>query len=848
MSNTKKNTTPKNTRPKFTRRTSTILILLIWLVGLMPFFGILYLRYVTTDSSNLPSPAILETQEELLATTIFADDGITELGKYWKVNRTSVDYKDISPYVISALISTEDERFERHAGIDAKAVGRALTSFGGAGGASTISQQLAKQLFTLKEREDKRAAQLDNDDPDALTDEEKTIRRMHPLEKRFYEKIKENIIALRLEKRYTKKEVVTMYLNQFDFVNNAVGISSASRIYFNKHARDLSKIEAAMLVGMCKNPTLYNPYSYKVKNYRAIIANYENRNPEDITLEEIQQRREADSIRAIERRNTVLYKWYENSQKENNSLTATISREEYDSLKLLPVVTNYQSVDHKKGLAPYFRESLRSELRAVLRSTDDQGNLKYTKANGDAYDIYEDGLRIYTSINPKIQSYAEQALEKHLKEHLQQPFDKNNRRMRNFPFDNEIAESTVNNLMNSAKKRSDRYRNAKASGKSDKEIDQEFEAPIEMKVFSWQGEIDTVLTPMDSIRYYKNFIRAGLVSIEPQTGFIKAWVGGPNINHFAYDHVRQGKRQVGSTIKPFIYSAGMRFGVITSCMKTPNIPYCVDVQTGSKPTDMTAWCPKNAGVEMNGELISFGEGLAKSMNNLTVAVMSKMGGTAGPRAVAKLMRDLNIELREEDIVPAMCLGVMDLSLLEITAAQSAFVNKGIYTKPSALLRIEDRNGNIIYEHFPEAREVMSEELAYATLDIMRQVVTRGTAVSLRGTWRPWGGITHPTAGKTGTTQNNSDGWFMALTPDLVTGVWVGAEDMAIRFRSMEWGQGARMALPIYGYMMQKVYADKTINISTADFEVPFNYENSPYNCSINGNQGGGDEEYLELGF
>jgi len=835
-------TQQKKPARQFSKRTSRILLILLWFFGLMPLFGILYLRYVTTDNSNLPSPSILENQEELLATTIYADDGVTELGKFWKVNRTSVGYKDISPFVLSALISTEDERFKQHAGIDAKAVARALYSLGGAGGASTITQQLAKQIFTLKEREDKRLARLEGDNPEALTTEEKAIRKMNPLEKRLYEKVKENIIALRLEKRYTKEEIIMMYLNQFDFVHNAVGIASAARIYFNKHPRDLSKNEAAILVGMCKNPTLYNPYSYKVKNYRAIISTYEGRNSEDITDEEIKERKEADSLRAIERRNTVLYKWYENSQKENNALTAVLTKEEYDSLKQLPIVTSYQRVDHKEGLAPYFRESLRSELRTILNAKDNQGNYKYKKANGEPYDVYEDGLKIYTSINPKIQAYAEESLQKHLKENLQSPFDKNNRRMKNFPFDNAISKSTVDNLMQSAKKRSERYRNAKAAGKPDEEIDKEFETPQEMNIFSWEGEIDTVLTPMDSIRYYKNIMRAGLVSIEPQTGFIKAWVGGANINHFTYDHVRQGKRQVGSTIKPFIYSAGMRFGVITSCMTTPNIPYCVDVQTGSQPTDMTAWCPKNAGVDMDGKPISFGEGLAKSMNNLTVAVMAKMGGTAGPRAVAKLMRDLNIDLREEDIVPAMCLGVMDLSLLELTGAQSAFVNKGIYTKPSALLRIEDRNGNVIYEHFPESREVMSEELAYATLDIMRQVVTRGTAVSLRGTWRPWGGITHPTAGKTGTTQNNSDGWFMALTPDLVTGVWVGAEDMAIRFRSMQWGQGAKMALPIYGYMMQKVYADKSLNISTDNFEVPFNYENSVYNCTENGTSNGSDNQ------
>jgi penicillin-binding protein 1A len=824
----------KKEKKKFGRKTTILLILLIWLIGLSPMFGVLYLRYVSTDDSNLPSAAILENQEELLATTVYADDGSTELGKYWKVNRTSVQYNEISPFVISALISTEDERFKEHAGIDAKAVARAIKSMGGAGGASTITQQLAKLIFTLQEREEKKLARLENGG-DALTKEEKNTRKMGVLEKRLYEKVKENVIALRLEKRYTKEEILTMYLNQFDFISNAVGIATAARVYYNKSANDLAPEEAAMLVGMCKNPSLYNPYTFKVKNYRSILASRKDIAAEEVTTEQIKEARAKDSTRAANRRNTVLYKWYENSEKDNKQLLYKLSKKEYDSLKMLPILTNYQRVDHKSGLAPYFRESLRSEVTKILGSQDEDGNYIYTKENGRPYYLYEDGLKIYTTLSVDIQKHAENALKKHLSKNLQKPFDKNNRRMKNFPFDNRIDEETVDLLMNSAIKRSDRYRNLKNNGLSEAEIMKTFEKPSEMRIFSWEGEIDTVLTPLDSIRYYKNIMRAGLVSIEPQTGFIKAWVGGPDINHFGYDHVRQGKRQVGSTIKPFIYSAGMRFGVITECETTPNIEYCVDVQTGPRPTDMTSWCPKNAGVEMDGKPTPFGKGLASSMNNLTVAVMARMGGTAGPRAVAKLMRDLNIEIREEDVVPAMCLGVMDLSLLELTSAQAAFVNKGIYTKPTTIMRIEDRNGNVIYESFPDAKEVMSEELAYATLNLMKRVVYQGTGASLRGTWREWGGITHPTAGKTGTTQNNSDGWFMALTPDLVTGVWVGAEDMAIRFRSMQWGQGARMALPIYGYMMQEVYKDANIQISTKDFEVPIGYENSVYNCKENPN-------------
>ncbi|MDB2697601.1 transglycosylase domain-containing protein [Crocinitomicaceae bacterium] len=839
-----KNKDTSNPSKRLNKKTSNVLILIVWMVGLLPLFGILYLRYVKTEGGNLPSVAMLENQEEMLATTVFAGDGVTELGKYWKVNRTSVHYNEISNNVTAALVSTEDERYEEHSGIDAKAVGRALVNMGKAGGASTISQQLAKLMFTLKERDDKRNAQLEGKEE---TQEERTMRGMGKYEKRFYEKVKENIIALRLENRYTKKEIITMYLNQFDFLYNAVGIASAAKVYYNKEPKDLLAEEAAMLVGMCKNPGLYNPYGYKVKNYRRKIALEKGVTVDAVSDDEVKERKEKDSLRAVERRNTVLYKWYENSEKNNPALTAKITKEEYDSLKQIPLYTNYQTVDHKEGLAPYFRESLRNEVRALLSEKNEEGTLKYAKPDGSAYDIYEDGLKIYTTIDPRMQEYAEQAVVKHLGETLQGHFSKNNSRTKRYPFDNRISEETVNQLLNSALKRSERYRRGIQAGRSDEDVRKEFNEPIEMKVFSWTGEIDTVMTPMDSIRYYKNFLRTGLISIEPQTGFIKAWVGGADIHHFGYDHVKQGKRQVGSTIKPFIYSAGMRFGVLTSCETTPNIEYCVDVQTGPKPMDMTSWCPQNAGVDMNGQPISFRKGLAQSMNNITVAVMARMGGTAGPAAVAKLMRDLNIEIRDQDVVPAMCLGVMDLSLWEMVGAQCAFVNKGIYNKPTALMRIEDRNGNLIYEAIPQSKEVMSEELAYATVDIMKDVINGGTGGSLRAAWRPWGGITYPMAGKTGTTQNNADGWFMGLTPDLVTGVWVGAEDMAVRFRSMEWGQGARMALPIYGYLMQKVYADPTIKISKEDFEMPIGYENSPYNCRNNG-QNNSNTSVPDLGF
>lgn len=812
---------------KFGRRTRRVLILGIWLLALAPMLAILYLRYVVTTEEDLPSLAMLENPPELLASVIYSDDGETELGKYWKVNRQSVSYNEISPYVISALIATEDERFMEHSGIDAKAIGRALKGMGEGGGASTISQQLAKLIFTLKQREDARAAAL-TDDPEAAPKE--SLGKLGRMQKRLNEKVKENVIAVRLEQNYTKEEIITMYLNQFDFLYNAVGIASASRVYFNCEAKDLTMEQAAMLVGMCKNPSYINPLKHKVKNYRKKIAKRDSISEDAVAEADIQLLKDEDYAIALNRRETVLDQWLKASEAGNESLPVKINKAQHDSLMELDIVTDYQPVDHKKGLAPYFREILRGEVQDLLAEENENGDLKFAKADGSKYNIYEDGLRIYTTIDANMQKHGEYAVTRHLKETLQPEFSKNNAKTKNFPFSNRMKEEQIENIMKGSMKRSERYKKLKNADYSDAEIQKEFETPIEMKVFSWQGEIDTVLSPLDSMRYYKNFLQAGMVSINPQTGFIKCWVGGTDINHFAYDHVKLGKRQVGSTIKPFIYAAGMGFGVITPCDETPLIQYCVDVQKTSDAEKMESWCPGASGGKLDGRMVSYRWGLAQSSNPITVSVMSKMGGTAGPSAVAKLMRNLNIDLRNEDVVPAMCLGIMDLSLYEIVGAQSAIVNRGIYNKPTALLRIEDRNGNTIYEAYPESKQAMDEYLAYATLDLMKGVVGGGTGSSLRGS-RTWGGIKHPTAGKTGTTQNNSDGWFMGLTPELVTGVWVGAEDRGVNFRSMQWGQGARMALPIYGYYMQKVYADPKIKISTDDFDMPIGYLNSPYNCA-----------------
>lgn len=801
-----------------------MLTVLLWLGAFSPVLAIVLL-FTTQDEEELPSVEMLENPPELLASVVYADDGKTELGRYWSVNRTTVHYKDISPYVFDALIATEDERFLEHSGVDFRALGRAVTKMGSAGGASTITQQLAKLLFTLQERE--RIAQLKAEGKDVPEGPSGIMKRLN-------EKVKENIIAVRLEERYTKEEIITMYLNQFDFLYNAVGIENAAKVYFNKKPIDLTKNEAAMLVGMCKNPSLYNPHTYQIKDYRNAAAKNFEVPVEQVTSAQIKTMRESDSLRAIQRKNQVLYQWLRNSKKKNEALSSFLDQTEYDSLVQQPIQVDYQVVDHKEGLAPYFRESLRSELTALFKQKDENGKYLYTNEDGQPYNIYKDGLKIYTTINVSLQKYAEEALTRHLREDLQPQFDKNNARVKRFPFADhyEVTDERIERIMQRARQNSDRYTKLKEQGVSKKEIEATFERPVPMSVFSWNGYIDTVLSPNDSIRYYKSLLRAGLISIEPSTGFVKAWVGGADFNSFAFDHVKQSKRQVGSTIKPFVYATAIAMGVVKPCTKfETGTSYCVDVY-GANGNLNERWCPRGD-VPKNATVAN---GLAISSNPVTVAVMSKMGGYSGPKTISKLLRDVQIDLRPEDEVPSMCLGIMDLSLYEIVGAQAMFVNQGIFVEPSTVLRIEDRNGNVIYSADPYSKEVLNSGVAYTTLEMMKGVVQFGTGGSLRST-RKWGGITAPTAGKTGTTQNNADGWFMGLTPDLVTGVWVGAEDRDVRFRSMDWGQGARMALPIYGYYMQNVYKDRTLNISQEDFEIPIGYDPTLFRCDEENNEG-----------
>lgn len=650
--------------------------------------------------------------------------------------------------------------------------------------------------------------------------------------KRIDEKAKENIIALRLEERYTKEEIITMYLNQFDFLYNAVGIKNAARVYFNKTPADLDKAEAAMLVGMVKNPTLYNPYTYKIRNYRSKIAGWENKSENEVTTKEITERRAADSLRAHSRRNQALYQWLKNSDRDNPALTSKITREEYDKIKNENLPTDYQVVDHKEGLAPHFRESLRADLKNIFNEKNEDGSYKLKKPDGSKYNIYTDGLKIYTTINAELQMYAEQAIERHLREDLQPEFTKNNKRNKNYPFAHNIDNRRAEQLMNSGRKKSERYRIMKENGISNDAIMKSFNVPSPMKIFSWNKEIDTVMTPNDSIRYYKNLLHAGLLSIEPSTGFVKAWVGGTDIKHFAYDHVKLGKRQVGSTIKPFVYATALMLGrdsnnePLKPCTVFPEGP-----NNGVQMDNGSIWRPA-------GEVLAnptLANALALSNNPTTVAVMNSMG-EAGPQNIAKLLQGLEIELRPQDVVPSMCLGVMDLSLYQMVSAQAMFVNQGVYIRPSTIIEIRDRNDNVIYSVEPFEREVLNEVYAYTTLKMMKGVVDRGTSASLRSNSRKWGGFTMPIAGKTGTTQDNTDGWFMGLTPDLVTGVWVGAEDKDVRFRSMTWGQGARMALPIWGYYMKKAYESMDVKLSKEDFPEPMGYDPLQFNCSDSTNE------------
>lgn len=720
-----------------------------WVLVLTPFLGVAAMLLYAA-SSELPGFKELENPKTSLATEVLSADKKV-LGKYFRENRTNVSYEDISPHLVHALVSTEDERFYQHCGIDFQALARVaygLLIGERLGGGSTITQQLAKLLFHKR--------------PTSIWE-------------RIPQKFKEWIIAVRLERQYTKKEIITMYLNNFDFLHNAVGIQSASHVYFNTTPDSMRVEQAAMLVGMAKNPALFNP------------------------------RRFPDTTK--HRREIVLHQMMRNGH---------ITRGEYDSLRVLDLGLNYRQVDHKKGLAPYFREHLRGKLTELLSARDENGAYKIAKPNGEPYDIYSDGLKVYTTIDSRMQRHAEWAVKKHIRDELQPLFNEKLKNRSKAPFDYRISDEQVKKIMEAAMRRTDRYRKLKGNGVSMDSIRSVFNTPVDMKVFSWDGPIDTTMSPMDSIRYYKGFMRSGLMSMDPNTGFVKAWVGGINYDHFRYDHVAQSKRQVGSTFKPFVYATAMRNGY-SPCHEVSNIQWCID------QPDKPDWCPENASDEYGGKL-SLKYGLANSKNTITAWVMKQFG----PEAVIKIARRLGIK-SPLDTVPALGLGVADLSVREMTSAHASIVNKGVNIEPIIVTRIEDKHGNAIFRVRPETNEALDETTAYTMLNMMKGVVDgaynretgkrKGTGMRLRGS-RPYAGISHPVAGKTGTSQHNSDGWFMGSTPDLVTGVWVGAEDRAVRFYETRLGQGANTALPIWGYYMNRIYDDERLDISTDDFEKP----------------------------
>lgn len=710
-------------------------IIWFWILFSAPLVFLLLFVLGVRVFADLPDTEALQNPKTNLATEVFSSD-MKVLGKFFAENRTNVKFKDISPYVVNALVATEDERFYDHSGVDIRALFRAvvgaLRHSESSGGGSTITQQLAKMLFP---REDLSGFKL-------------VIR-----------KLKEWIIAVKLEREYTKQEIIAMYLNKFDFVNNAVGIKSAAEIYFGTTPDSLRIEQAAVLVGMAKNPAMFNPNRFKLKSEG--------------------------------RRNTVL------QQMNRNGF---ITNAQLDSLQKIPLALSFHSADHNEGLAPYFREYIRD----VFLKKWCEENLK---PNGKKYDVYRDGLKIYTTIDSRLQRYAEEAVTEHLTS-LQASFDKDCKQKRNVPFAFNVTKAEIKDILHQGMKRSERYRVLKKGGMSDAEIEKNFNTPITMTVFSWKRIIDTLMTPLDSIKYYKGFLQTGFMSIELQTGYIKAWVGGNSHKYFQYDHVQIGhSRQVGSTFKPFIYALAIQEGY-SPCYKLPNVRTCIDM-----PEGQPAWCPDNSSGDekLEGKGVTLRYALAHSLNYISAYLIKQFG----PQAVVNLARRLGI-VSPIEAVPSICLGTPEISVFEMTGANATFANKGTWIQPTFITRIEDKNGKVLADFNPKTEEVMSEEKAYIMLELMKGVVDYGTGGRLRWTYK----LTYPMAGKTGTTQNNSDGWFMGITPDLVSGCWVGAEDRSVHFNSTDQGQGASMALPIFAKYMQKVYADKTIKISKGDFDKP----------------------------
>ena len=741
-----------------------IFIALISLVCVFIFFSIAkgWIGY-------MPPVEDLENPNYKFATEVFSEDGkVLGTYSYSKENRVFVGYNDLSPNIINALIATEDVRFAEHSGIDAYALTRAIVKRGilmqkNAGGGSTITQQLSKQLYSPS---------ADN------------------VMERLFQKPIEWVIAVKLERYYTKEEILTMYLNKFDFLNNAVGIKTAAFTYFGCEPKDLKIEEAATLVGMCKNPSLYNPVRY--------------------------------NERSRGRRNVVL---------DQMRKAGYITEAERDSLQALPLKLKYNRVDHKEGLATYFREYLRGVLTAKKPdkanyrgwqmqkyyedSLDWENNPlfgwceKNTKKDGTKYNLYTDGLKIYTTLDSRMQQYAEDAVTEHLKE-LQGYFFKEKKGAKKAPYTFRLTQEQVDEILGRAMRLSDRYRIMKKAGATEAEIKKAFDTPEEMSVFSWEGEKDTIMTPMDSIRYYKFFLRAGFMSMDPRSGHVKAYVGGPNYHYFQYDMAMVGRRQVGSTIKPFLYTLAMENG-FSPCDEVRHVEYTLIDENG-KP-----WTPRNANKKLIGDMVTVKWGQANSDNWITAYLMSKLN----PYNLKRLIHTFGV--RNRDIVPSvsLCLGPCEISVGEMVSAYTAFPNKGIRVAPLFVTRIEDNDGNVLATFAPQMDEVISESSAYKMLVMLRAVINEGTGGRVRRLY----GITADMGGKTGTTNNNSDGWFMGFTPSLVSGCWVGGEDRDIHFDTMLHGQGASMALPIWTKYMVKVLGDKSLGYDENEtFQLPEGYD------------------------
>jgi penicillin-binding protein 1A len=693
---------------------------------------------------SMPSFEDLENPDSNLATEVISSDGVV-LGKYFKQNRSQLKYSDLPKNLVQALVATEDARFYEHSGIDGRGTLRAIASLGTSGGASTLSQQLAKQLFHGEGS------------------------KFLPF--RIVQKMKEWIIAIRLERQYTKNEIIAMYCNVYDFGNYSVGVSSAAQTYFSKAPKDLTIDESAILVGMFKNSGLYNP----VKN----------------------------PVGVKNRRNVVLH------QMEKAHI---ISEDQKVQLQSLPITLKFKLESHREGTATYFREYLREYMKKWAEENK--------KPDGSDYDIYKDGLKIYTTIDSRMQAYAEEAVSAHMA-NMQEEFFIQSKDNKNAPFVN-ISEAETQRIINQAMKSSHRWTILKEQDKSDEEIIKTFSEKTKMTVFTWKGERDTIMTPLDSIRYYKHFLQAGVMSMEPQTGNIKVWVGGINYKYFQYDHVGQGARQVGSTFKPFVYATAIEQLNMSPCDSILDGPFIIRKGRHHVTED---WEPRNSDNNYRG-MVTLKQALAYSINTVSAKLIDKVS----PEAVIELTHKLGVK---SEIVtqPSIALGAVEITVEDMVAAFSTFANQGVYTKPQFLSKIENKSGEVIYEPIPESHDVLNKDIAFAIIKLLEGVTESGSGARLRTQGggngdKRWTGYPYmfknPIAGKTGTSQNQSDGWFMGMVPNLVTGVWVGCEDRSAHFKSLTYGQGAAMALPIWGYYMKKCYEDEGLKISKESFERPAN--------------------------